>query len=161
MKTSRIPGILLTMAAPLMAAGGATAQTADTDQVAMAADLVCIRCVDTIDINYNAVTTNRILDGSVRTADLGVDAVTSTRIRDREVKTQDIDSYAVTTVKLGQYAVTTSKIINGAVTEAKLAQALRRIGRDAQATDVLRRALEVVPHDDSYYDDILEALGQP
>ena len=91
-----------------------TLMTSVITQVVMADDLVCIRCVDTTDINYDAVTSNRILDGTIRTSDIGLDAVTSSRIRAGEVRTSD----------LAPNAVTTSRIMNGAVTEAKLAQEL-------------------------------------
>ena len=89
-------------------------------QAATADDVECIRCVDMTDINYDAVTSNRILDGTIRTSDIGLDAVTSSRIRAGEVRTSD----------LAPGAVTTSRIMNGAVTEAKLAQELLDIIED-------------------------------
>ena len=57
---------------------------------AQASDVDCVKCIDTRDIGFQAVTTGKI------------------------------DQKAVTTGKIAKQAVTTSKIRNGAVTENKL-----------------------------------------
>ena len=97
-------------------------------QAATADDVECIRCVDTTDINYDAVTSNRILDGTIRSSDLGLDAVTSSRIKAGEVRSSDLAVDAVTTSKIKEGAVTQDMVKSMADNPVIFAMASCRCG---------------------------------
>lgn len=108
-------------------------------------DVVCIGCVETVDLKNGSVGTFKLRDGAVTNAKIGEAAVSTSnlqngavgtlKLQDNAVGTLKLKDGAVGTPKLKNGAVSTIKLQNGAVTYPKLAPALRGIVDDAAAYD--------------------------
>ena len=120
----------------------------------VATDVICSRCVDTIDIELQAVATGRLRDGAVTESKLAPGAVTNSRIAIGAVREGRIADGAVTNKKIALGAVregrlatdsvSTAKLQNGAVTAAKLATSVD--DRIPPSGDVLNiAAITMVP----------------
>ena len=75
----------------------------------------------TDDINYQAITKDKIRDGNVTTEKLAEGAVSTDKLPDGAVKTPKIADKNITTSKLADGAVSTSKIADQNVTKEKIA----------------------------------------
>ena len=119
-----------------------------------AMDVQCTKCVDTTDIQLQAVTGGRLRDNSVSTikiqdgaitgSKLAPAAVTNSRIADGAVREGRIADGAVTNRKLAPGAVREGRIADGAVTNRKLAPGAVREGRLANgAVTAVKLAAEL------------------
>ena len=94
-------------------------------------DLAALDTVGTTEIDDNAITSAKILDGTIVTADLAdqavtnaklvVNAVSTSRLQDDSVTTSKIVDANVTNAKLQNGSVSTDKLATGAVTSTKIA----------------------------------------
>ncbi|MBP8959280.1 MAG: hypothetical protein KBG40_02515 [Bacteroidales bacterium] len=91
----------------------------------------------TADLADNSVTSAKIVDGTIISVDLADNSVTSAKIVDEDVQTVDLANMSVTTDKIAADAVTTSKILDANVTTSKLADGSvtnAKLGLDAVLT---------------------------
>ena len=89
-----------------------------------ASNVVCNGCVDTSDIDSQAVTTGRIRARAVTTTKLADNAVITSKIKDGVVTRTKLAAKSVTSAKLQNASVGTLKIKDGAVTADKLADSV-------------------------------------
>ncbi|WP_222983531.1 hypothetical protein [Flagellimonas meishanensis] len=76
--------------------------------------------IENNDLAADAVTTDKIFNGTIINEDIADNAITSEKILDGEVDTQDIADQAITIIKMGVGSVGTNQIVDDAVTRIKL-----------------------------------------
>src|SRR5690606_29132428 len=72
------------------------------------------------ELGPDAVTTDKILDGTILEEDIAENAVTSIKIQDGTIITDDIANDAITTIKIEDQNITEDKIADDAVTTSKI-----------------------------------------
>ena len=83
--------------------------------------LSSVATIDTASIADDAITADKLGDGSVNSATIANKAVTTEKIAVGAVTGNQIADESITTSKIAQSTVTTEKIVGGAVTADKLA----------------------------------------
>jgi hypothetical protein len=83
-----------------------------------AKNLKCDGCVASKDIKNNGVKSKDIKDGQVKNPDLGADAVSGDKIADGSVGSADLATEAVTNAKIAADAVDGAKVLDGSLAAA-------------------------------------------
>ncbi len=113
--------ILGTAASTIVLITGLGMTVSETLAQVVATDVICSRCVDTTDIELQAVTSGRLRDGAVSSAKIQDGAVTGSKLAPGAVTNSRIAVGAVREGRLADGAVTNKKIALGAVREGRLA----------------------------------------
>ncbi|HSS64304.1 MAG TPA: hypothetical protein VLS27_07710, partial [Gammaproteobacteria bacterium] len=82
--------------------------------------LVCDKCVNASDIALDAITSNRIKNGSIRNADIAKNSITGGRIRNESLTSADLKKNSVNSSRIKDGTIRNADIANATISAAKL-----------------------------------------
>ena len=104
-------------------------------------DVVCVKCIGTSDITFNAINSGRIKNGEVKGDDIANNAITSFKIKNGEVKGNDIAVNAITSSKIKNGEVKSVDIANRVINESKLSLSVLNRIKALEADNTSQQAL--------------------